>query len=221
EIFRFDRLSTPYYAVRRGDESARPKLERALANLDALLEAQPFLTGAEYGLADSAYVPWSFRAEWQLALERETCTSVEEGSGRVRSRGPPPPASHRDPRRGAAGAVRPRRRRRRDAGRAAGRARRAPERRDPRRRHRGVDRRAGGGAGRARAGAGDVARAAARCDADSRRARGAAAGSGPDDPRRAPSRGVFRQARVTVRPEAGAHPGRTAPRGRGAPRRAR
>ena len=86
EIFRFDRLSTPYYAVRRGDESARPKLERALANLDALLEAQPFLTGAEYGLADIAYVPWIFRAQSQLALELEPWPAVADWIGRLQER---------------------------------------------------------------------------------------------------------------------------------------
>jgi len=34
-----------------------------LTELDALLEAQPFLTGPEYGLADIAYVPWLLRLE--------------------------------------------------------------------------------------------------------------------------------------------------------------
>jgi stringent starvation protein A len=86
EIFRFDRLSTPYYAVRRGDESARPKLERALANLDALLEAQPFLTGAEYGLADIAYVPWIFRAQSQLRLDLEPWPAVVDWVGRLQER---------------------------------------------------------------------------------------------------------------------------------------
>ncbi|TML85828.1 MAG: glutathione S-transferase family protein [Actinobacteria bacterium] len=86
EIFRFDRLSTPYYAVRRGDESARPRLERALAELDALLEAQPFLTGGEYGLADIAYVPWIFRARSQLGLDLEPWPAVVEWVGRLQER---------------------------------------------------------------------------------------------------------------------------------------
>ena len=60
-IYRFDELSGPYYALRRGDHEARPRLERALANLDALLAAQPYLTGRDYGLADIAYVPWLLR----------------------------------------------------------------------------------------------------------------------------------------------------------------
>jgi RNA polymerase-associated protein len=70
-IFRFDRLGDPYYAVRRGDESARPKLEERLAELDATLEAEPYLTGTSYGLADVAYVPWILRARERLGVELE------------------------------------------------------------------------------------------------------------------------------------------------------
>ena len=86
EIFRFDRLSTPYYAVRRGDESARPRLERALAELDALLEALPYLTGGEYGLDDIAYVPSIFRARSQLGLDLEPWPAVVEWVGRLQER---------------------------------------------------------------------------------------------------------------------------------------
>jgi glutathione S-transferase len=59
----FDRLSGPYYKVRRGDESAREELEARLGELDALLEERPFLTGREYGLADIAYLPWIVRVD--------------------------------------------------------------------------------------------------------------------------------------------------------------
>jgi glutathione S-transferase len=68
-VHRFDRLSKPYYTLRRGDGSAREELERELSRLDALLEAQPFLTGREYGLADIAYVPWILRAQSMLGVE--------------------------------------------------------------------------------------------------------------------------------------------------------
>src|SRR5437588_1165417 len=61
-IFRFDDLSKPYYRLRRGDEDAREKLDTVLAKIDRLLEAQPYLTGREFGLADIAYVPWIVRA---------------------------------------------------------------------------------------------------------------------------------------------------------------
>jgi glutathione S-transferase len=75
-IVRFDRLSAPYYGVRRGDEAAQPKLERALAELDALLAAQPFLSGREYGLADIAYVPWLLRLPRVAGIELERWPAV-------------------------------------------------------------------------------------------------------------------------------------------------
>ena len=68
-IERFDDFGTPYYAVRRGDEGARGKLDRALAALDSALEAQPFLTGSAYGLADIAYVPWILRGQASFGLD--------------------------------------------------------------------------------------------------------------------------------------------------------
>jgi glutathione S-transferase len=68
-VFRFDRLSSPYYALRRGDEAARPRLEERLSELDALLEGQPFLTSREFGLADAAYLPWILRARANLGVD--------------------------------------------------------------------------------------------------------------------------------------------------------
>jgi len=68
-IERFDDLGKPYYAVRRGDEGARARLFGALAALDAALEAQPFLSGREYGLADIAYVPWLLRGQATFGLD--------------------------------------------------------------------------------------------------------------------------------------------------------
>src|SRR5215216_5896709 len=50
-IWRHDDLSRPYYAVRRGDDGARERLDAALRELDAALDAQPYLTGREFGLA--------------------------------------------------------------------------------------------------------------------------------------------------------------------------
>src|SRR5215212_4899634 len=46
-VFRFDQLSKPYYAVRRGDEGARERLDAELAKLNAVLDARPYLTGGE------------------------------------------------------------------------------------------------------------------------------------------------------------------------------
>jgi len=62
-VERFDRLSGPYYKVRRGDDGARPELEERFAELDALLEERRFLTGTAYGLADIAYLPWIIRMD--------------------------------------------------------------------------------------------------------------------------------------------------------------
>jgi glutathione S-transferase len=62
------RLGDDYYALRRGDSSA---LDQRLAELDAALEAQPFLSGREYGLADIAYVPWILRARSSLGVDLE------------------------------------------------------------------------------------------------------------------------------------------------------
>jgi glutathione S-transferase len=71
-IFRFDSLSRAYYALRRGDGDARPKLDAELAKLDRTLEAQPFLTGREFGLADIAYVPWILRARDRMDVDLDS-----------------------------------------------------------------------------------------------------------------------------------------------------
>jgi glutathione S-transferase len=68
-IFRFDELSRPYYALRRGEDGASERLDGQLAKLDTVLEAQPFLTGSEFGLADVAYVPWILRARDRMGVE--------------------------------------------------------------------------------------------------------------------------------------------------------
>jgi glutathione S-transferase len=61
-VFRFEDLSKPYYALRRGEEGARERLDAILARLNAMLEARPYLSGNDYGLADISYVPWILRA---------------------------------------------------------------------------------------------------------------------------------------------------------------
>jgi glutathione S-transferase len=68
-VFRFDELSKPYYAVRRGEGGGRERLDGALAWLEALLAGQPFLSGREYGLADIAYVPWILRARDRMGID--------------------------------------------------------------------------------------------------------------------------------------------------------
>lgn len=59
--FRFDDLGKPYYAVRRGEAGAEERLAHALTGLDHRLAGTPFLTGAAFGLADVAYLPWLLR----------------------------------------------------------------------------------------------------------------------------------------------------------------
>ena len=54
-----DRLGDAYYAVRRGEP--REVLDAKLAELERALEAQPYLSGRDYGLADAGYVPWILR----------------------------------------------------------------------------------------------------------------------------------------------------------------
>ena len=71
-IFRFDdRLGDDYYALRRGEDGAAERLDARLADLDAELEARPFLTGREFGLADVAYLPWVLRARERLGISLE------------------------------------------------------------------------------------------------------------------------------------------------------
>jgi glutathione S-transferase len=62
-----DRLGDPYYAVRRGEP--RETLDAKLAELDRALEAQPYLSGREYGLADAGYAPWILRALDRFEVE--------------------------------------------------------------------------------------------------------------------------------------------------------
>lgn len=68
-VFRFDDLGRPYYALRRGDEGAEERLLGSLAELGAMLETMPFLTGRAFGLADVAYVPWVIRSRELLGVD--------------------------------------------------------------------------------------------------------------------------------------------------------
>jgi glutathione S-transferase len=62
-----DRLGDAYYAARRGD--GREELDDRLADLEHMLEAQPWLSGREYGLADIGYVPWILRGLERFELD--------------------------------------------------------------------------------------------------------------------------------------------------------
>jgi len=85
-VFRFDELSRPYYAVRRGEDGARERLDAVLATLDAVLQEQLFLSGREFGLADVAYVPWILRARDRMDVELGRFPALAEWVGRLEQR---------------------------------------------------------------------------------------------------------------------------------------
>lgn len=70
-VFRHDDFSHPYYALRRGEAGAADEFDGELATLERLLTAMPYLTGAAFGLADVAYVPWVLRARALLGVSLE------------------------------------------------------------------------------------------------------------------------------------------------------
>jgi glutathione S-transferase len=73
-VERFDkRLGDAYYAARRGD--GREELDARLDDLDRALDAQPWLSGRAYGLADIAYVPWILRGLDRFGLELAPATA--------------------------------------------------------------------------------------------------------------------------------------------------
>jgi glutathione S-transferase len=85
-IFRHDDFTKPYYALRRGENGAAERLVAELAKLDAALERQPWLTGAAYGLADIAYVPWVLRARDMLGVSLDEFPAVRSWLDRLEER---------------------------------------------------------------------------------------------------------------------------------------
>ena len=85
-VERFDQLSRPYYALRRGDEDARARLDAELTALDSLLVGRSFLTGREFGLADAAYLPWILRAETMLGVDLDAHPALADWEERTRDR---------------------------------------------------------------------------------------------------------------------------------------
>jgi stringent starvation protein A len=82
-VHRFDELSRPYYALRRGEEGARERLDAQLALLAERLERQPFLTGRAFGLADVAYLPWILRARERMDVSLEPFAALADWVERV------------------------------------------------------------------------------------------------------------------------------------------
>jgi stringent starvation protein A len=85
-VFRDKELTDPYYAFRRGEDGAGERLDAALGQIDALLGDRPFLGGAEYGLADIAYVPWLLRARDMLGVELDGFPSLVDWLTRLEQR---------------------------------------------------------------------------------------------------------------------------------------
>ena len=85
-VFRFDQLSKPYYALRRGDDGAAERLDAELAKLNAALAARPFLSGREFGLADVAYVPWLLRARDRMGVQLGAFSALQDWLERLAGR---------------------------------------------------------------------------------------------------------------------------------------
>ena len=85
-IFRHDDFTKPYYALRRGEEGAAASFDEQLERLEAALVVRPWLGGAEYGLADIAYVPWVLRARDMLGVSFEPYPAVAAWVDRLLAR---------------------------------------------------------------------------------------------------------------------------------------
>lgn len=75
-VFRHDDFSRPYYALRRGETGGGAAFAAALAGLDQVLTATPWLSGGEFGLADVAYLPWVLRARALMGVSLEAFPAV-------------------------------------------------------------------------------------------------------------------------------------------------
>jgi stringent starvation protein A len=85
-IFRHDDFTGPYYALRRGEDGAAGRFGEQLTQLDVALGERPWLGGAEYGLADIAYVPWVLRARDSLGVSLDEYPAVEDWLARLAAR---------------------------------------------------------------------------------------------------------------------------------------
>jgi glutathione S-transferase len=85
-VFRFDELSRPYYALRRGEAGAGERFAAALGWLDDVVARAPFLTGRAFGLADVAYVPWVIRARDLLGVDVTPYAAVDDWLARLSAR---------------------------------------------------------------------------------------------------------------------------------------
>jgi glutathione S-transferase len=68
-VFRDHEFTDPYYAFRRGAEGGSEKFDAALGRLESALRERSYLGGADFGLADIAFVPWIVRARDMLGVD--------------------------------------------------------------------------------------------------------------------------------------------------------
>jgi glutathione S-transferase len=85
-IFRDDDFTDPYYAFRRGEDGAEDEFAAALMQLNVALGERSFLGGAEYGLADIAFVPWVLRARDMLDVDLNRFSSLSAWLARLEER---------------------------------------------------------------------------------------------------------------------------------------
>lgn len=85
-IFRHAEFADPYYALRTGQPGAELEFATALGVLDEMLAKVPYLTGAAFGLADAAYVPWLIRARDLLEVSFAPYPHVDAWLARLAER---------------------------------------------------------------------------------------------------------------------------------------
>jgi stringent starvation protein A len=85
-IFRHDDFTTPYYALRRGEDGAAERFDAELNRLDMRLAQRPWLSGSAYGLADIAYVPWVLRARDMLGVDLTRFPAIGDWVARLEER---------------------------------------------------------------------------------------------------------------------------------------
>ena len=83
---RFEDFSSPYYELRKRPGGATARLDDGLAHLDDALADLPFLSGADYGLADIAFLPWILRAESFLGVNVRAHARLDDWLVRISER---------------------------------------------------------------------------------------------------------------------------------------
>jgi len=83
-IFRDAEFTDPYYAFRRGE--GFEEFDKQLRRFDGLLAEHPYLGGAEYSLADIAFVPWVLRARDMLGIDFEPYPALAAWLARLEER---------------------------------------------------------------------------------------------------------------------------------------